>query len=176
MLALVTFRSGKRNAGEGGGASLRLGFARLSGQHPHRFGEGLAVKFHHEIHRQAALALAVPEPFVSANGQAVVGFPAVFFSAAHQRFALCPEKFFQIHRIGFVDLGLGVGHATSSLKFLCVIFLLGLLLGLRRFGFFQLFQHRFLLRGLAARCGKLLFIQHHVDIFADIFQCGDVRL
>ena len=28
----------------------------------------------------------------------------------------------------------------------------------------------------AARCGKLLLIQHHVDILADIFQCGDVRL
>ena len=38
------------------------------------------------------------------------------------------------------------------------------------------FQYRFLLRGLAARCGKLLLIQHHVDILADIFQCGDVRL
>ena len=25
----------------------------------------------------------------------------------------------------------------------------------------QLFQHRFLLRGLTARCGKLLLIQHH---------------
>jgi len=85
----------------GGGASLRLGFARLFGQHLHRFGERLAVKFHHEIHRQAALALAVPEPFVSANGQAVVGFPAVFFSAAHQRFALCPEKFFQIENTAF---------------------------------------------------------------------------
>lgn len=71
-----------------GGVSLRLGFARLSGQHLHRFGEGLAVKFHHKIHRKATLALAVPEPFVSADSQAVVGFPAVFFSAAHQRFAL----------------------------------------------------------------------------------------
>ena len=40
----------------------------------------------------------------------------------------------------------------------------------------QLFQHRFLLRGLAARCGKLLLIQHHVDILADTFQSGDVRL
>ena len=173
---MVTFHSGKRNAGEGAGVSLRLGFARLSGQHLHRFGEGLAVKFHHEIHRKAALALAVPEPFVAADGQAVVGFPAVLFSAAHQRFALCPEKFFQIHRIGFVDLGLGVGHVASSLKLLCVIFRFRFLCGLRRLGFFQLFQHRFLLRGLAARCGKLLLIQHHVDILADIFQCGDVRL
>ena len=40
----------------------------------------------------------------------------------------------------------------------------------------QLFQHRFLLRHLTARCRKLLLIQHHVDILADIFQCGDVRL
>ena len=87
----------------------------------------------------AALALAVPEPFVSADGQAVVGFPAVFFSAAHQRFALCPEKFFQIHCIGFIDLGLGVGHVAPSLKLLCVILLLGFLLGLRCLGFFQLF-------------------------------------
>ena len=160
----------------GGGASLRLDFARLSGQHLHRFGEGLAVKFHHKIYRKAALALAVPEPFVSADGQAVVGFPAVFFSAAHQRFALCSEKLFQIHRIGFVDLGLGVGHVAPSLKLLCVIFRFRFLCGLRRLGFFQLFQHRFLLRGLAARCGKLLLIQHHIDILADIFQCGDVRL
>ena len=38
----------------------------------------------------------------------------------------------------------------------------------------QLFQHRFLLRGLAARCGKLLLIQHQVDILADIFQCGQM--
>ena len=37
----------------------------------------------------------------------------------------------------------------------------------------QLFQHRFLLRHLTARCRKLLLIQHHVDILADIFQCGD---
>ena len=112
---MVTFRSGRRNAGEGDGVSLRLGFARLSGQHLHCFGEGLAVKFHHEIHRQAALALAVPEPFVSANGQAVVGFPAVFLSAAHQRFALRPEKIFQIGGVCTVDLGLGVGHVASSL-------------------------------------------------------------
>mgnify|MGYP006983003302 CR=1 FL=1 len=32
------------------------------------------------------------------------------------------------------------------------------------------------LRGLAARCGKLLLIQHHVDILADIFQGRDIRL
>ena len=29
---------------------------------------------------------------------------------------------------------------------------------------------------LAARCGKLLLIQHHVNILADIFQGRDVRL
>ena len=40
----------------------------------------------------------------------------------------------------------------------------------------QLFQHRFFFRGLAVRCGKLLLIQHHVDILADIFQGGDIRL
>ena len=99
----------------GGGVSLRLDFARLSGQHLHRFGEGLAVKFHHKIHRKATLALAVPEPFVSADGQAVVGFPAVFLSAAHQRFALCPEKIFQIGGVCTVNLVLRVGHVPSSL-------------------------------------------------------------
>ena len=40
----------------------------------------------------------------------------------------------------------------------------------------QLLQHRFFLRGLAVRCGKLLLIQHHVDILADIFQRGQVGL
>ena len=97
---MVTFRSGRRIE-----VSLRLGFARLSGQHLHRFGEGLSVKLHHEIHRKATLALAVPEPFVSADGQAVVGFPAVFFSAAHQRFALRPEKFFQIQAGAELEIG-----------------------------------------------------------------------
>ena len=52
-------------------------------------------------------------------------------------------------------------------RFVVGLFLLKLL---------QLFQHRFLLRGLAARCGKLLLIQHHVDILADIFQGRDIRL
>ena len=52
-------------------------------------------------------------------------------------------------------------------RFVVGLFLLKLL---------QLFQHRFLLRGLAARCGKLLLIQHHVNILADIFQGRDVRL
>ena len=55
----------------------------------------------------------------------------------------------------------------SGSRFVVGLFLLKLL---------QLFQHRFLFRGLAARCRKLLLIQHHVDILADIFQCRDVRL
>ena len=37
----------------------------------------------------------------------------------------------------------------------------------------QLFQHRFLFRGLAARCEKLLLVQHHINILADTFQIGD---
>ena len=55
----------------------------------------------------------------------------------------------------------------SGSRFVVGLFLLKLL---------QLFQHRFLFRGLTARCGKLLLIQHHVGILADIFQCRDVRL
>lgn len=55
----------------------------------------------------------------------------------------------------------------SGSRFVVGLFLLKLL---------QLFQHRFLLRGLAARYRKLLLIQHHVDILADIFQGRNVRL
>ena len=71
-----------------GGASVRLACACFAGQQLHRLREGLAVKLHHKVHRVAAPALAVPEPFISPHRQAVMAFPAVFLSAAYKGFPL----------------------------------------------------------------------------------------
>ena len=54
----------------------------------HGFGEALAEKLHDKINGAAALALAVPVPFVSPDGQAVVPFPAVFIPGAGKLLAL----------------------------------------------------------------------------------------
>ena len=48
----------------------------------------LAEKLHDKINGCAALALAVPVPFVSPDGQAVVPFPTVFLSGAGKLLAL----------------------------------------------------------------------------------------
>ena len=52
------------------------------------FGEALAEKLHDKINGCAALALAVPVPFVSPDGQAVVPLPAVFIPGAGKLLAL----------------------------------------------------------------------------------------
>ena len=52
------------------------------------FGEALAEKLHDKINGAAALALAVPVPFVSPDGQAVVPLPAVFIPGAGKLLAL----------------------------------------------------------------------------------------
>src|SRR5699024_1118172 len=54
----------------------------------HGFGKALAEKLHDKINGAAALALAVPVPFVSPDGQAVVPFPAVFIPGAGKLLAL----------------------------------------------------------------------------------------
>ena len=52
------------------------------------FGEALAEKLHDKINGCAALTLAVPVPFVSPDGQAVVPLPAVFIPGAGKLLAL----------------------------------------------------------------------------------------
>src|SRR5699024_7656518 len=52
------------------------------------FGEALAEQLHDKINGAAALALAVPVPFVSPDAQAVVPFPAVFIPGAGKLLAL----------------------------------------------------------------------------------------
>jgi len=54
----------------------------------HGFGEALAEKLHDKINGCTALTLAVPVPFVSPDGQAVVPFPAVFLSGVGKLLAL----------------------------------------------------------------------------------------
>lgn len=48
----------------------------------------LSEKLHDKINRCAAFALAVPVPFVSPDGQAVVPFPAVLVPGAGKLLAL----------------------------------------------------------------------------------------
>lgn len=61
---------------------------RIIQQQSNGFGEGFVVKLHHKIHREPALTLTVPEPFVFANSQAVMLLPAVLTPAFYQFFSL----------------------------------------------------------------------------------------
>ena len=74
--------------GRGAWSVRRRGCAFFSCQHFNGFGEALAEKLHDKINGCAALALAVPVPFVSPDGQAVVPLPAVFLSGAGKLLAL----------------------------------------------------------------------------------------
>ena len=74
---------------EGRGAwSVRRGCSLFPCEKFNGFGEALAEKLHDKINGAAALALAVPVPFVSPDGQAVVPLPAVFISGAGKLLAL----------------------------------------------------------------------------------------
>ena len=68
--------------------SQSKGCAFLSCEKFNGFGKALSEKLHEEVNGAAALALAVPVPFVSPDGQAVVPFPAVFISGAGKLLAL----------------------------------------------------------------------------------------
>jgi len=74
--------------GEGRGAVRRWGCAFLSCEKFNGFGKALSEKLHEEVNGAAALALAVPVPFVSPDGQAVVPFPAVLVPGAGKLLAL----------------------------------------------------------------------------------------
>ena len=66
----------------------RLGCAFFSCQQFYGFGKALSEKLHEEVNGAAALALAVPVPLVSPDGQAVVPLPAVFISGTGKLLAL----------------------------------------------------------------------------------------
>ena len=74
--------------GRGAWSVQRRGCAFFSCQHFNGFGKALSVKLHDKINGCAALTLAVPVPFVSPDGQAVVPLPAVFIPGAGKLLAL----------------------------------------------------------------------------------------
>jgi len=74
--------------GRGAWSVRRRGCAFFSCQHFNGFGKALAEKLHDKINGCAALTLAVPVPFVSPDGQAVVPLPAVLVPGAGKLFAL----------------------------------------------------------------------------------------
>jgi hypothetical protein len=76
----------------------------------HGFGKALAEKLHDKINGCAALTLAVPVPFVSPDGQAVVPFPAVLVPGAGKLLAPSLQKRNKVGLVGAVYLFLGVIH------------------------------------------------------------------
>ena len=72
--------------------------------------KALAVKLHDKINGCAALALAVPVPVVSPDGQAVVPLPAVLLSGAGKLLAPSLQKRNKVGLVGAVYLFLGVIH------------------------------------------------------------------
>ena len=86
--AVVGAAGRQSEVGEGRGAVRRWGCAFLSCEKFNGFGKALSEKLHEEVNGAAALALAVPVPFVSPDGQAVVPFPAVFIPGAGKLLAL----------------------------------------------------------------------------------------
>ena len=86
--AVVGAAGRQSEVGEGRGAVRRWGCAFLSCEKFNGFGKALSEKLHEEVNGAAALALAVPVPFVSPDGQAVVPLPAVFISGAGKLLSL----------------------------------------------------------------------------------------
>ena len=96
--------------GRGAWSVRRRCCAFFSCQQFNGFGEALAEKLHDKINGCAALTLAVPVPFVSPDGQAVVPLPAVFISGAGKLLALSLQKRNKVGLVGAVYLFLGVIH------------------------------------------------------------------
>ena len=84
----IAGRQSEVRKGRGAWSVRRRCCAFFSCQQFNGFGEALAEKLHDKINGCAALALAVPVPFVSPDGQAVVPLPAVFVSGAGKLLAL----------------------------------------------------------------------------------------
>ena len=89
-MRLSVLRGGSRKSDRGAGLGLSGGGGGsfFACQQFNGFGEALAEKLHDKINGAAALALAVPVPFVSPDGQAVVPLPAVFISGTGKLLAL----------------------------------------------------------------------------------------
>ena len=84
----VPGRQSEVRKGRGAWSVRRRGCAFFACQQFNGFGEALAEKLHDKINGCAAFALAVPVPFVSPDGQAVVPLPAVFIPGAGKLLAL----------------------------------------------------------------------------------------
>ena len=84
----VPGRQSEVRKGRGAWSVRRRGCAFFACQQFNGFGEALAEKLHDKINGCAAFALAVPVPFVSPDGQAVVPLPAVFISGASKLLSL----------------------------------------------------------------------------------------
>jgi len=104
-------RQSEVREGRGAWSVRRRGCAFFSCQHFNGFGKALSIKLHDKINGCAALALAMPVPFVSPDGQAVVPLPAVFLSGAGKLLAPSLQKRNKVGLVGAVYLFLGVIHS-----------------------------------------------------------------